>query len=107
MIARLRFAQQQGLELRTTGPVVAQVWRDPRGRQVNLARVLSAVDVKPVDERLGRDAGVLLGRSDTEDAIDATVVAISEAGDRLLTSDPRDLRRLVDASGRGIQIVTV
>jgi hypothetical protein len=62
MAARLRVAHRAGLDLRSTGVVVTQVWRDPVGRQANLARLLKAVDVKAVDERLGREAGVLLGR---------------------------------------------
>ena len=107
MLARLRAAQQHGFELRTTGAVVAQVWRDPRGRQVNLARVLNAVDVRAVDDRLGRDAGVLLGYAAAGDAVDATVVAIAAPGDRVLTSDPRDFRQLVAASRRPVLVVTV
>jgi hypothetical protein len=38
MAARLRIAQRDGLELRSNGAVLAQVWRDPAGRQVALAR---------------------------------------------------------------------
>jgi hypothetical protein len=46
MIARLRVAQQRGIELRTNAMVVAQVWRDRQGRQANLTRLLRAVDVR-------------------------------------------------------------
>jgi hypothetical protein len=67
MIARLRVAQREGVELRMTGVVVTQVWR-----QATVARLLKAVDVKAIDERSGRDAGVLLGRAGTEDAVDAS-----------------------------------
>jgi predicted nucleic acid-binding protein len=108
MMARLRIAQTSGLDLRTTGAVVAQVWRDPGGRQANLARLLRAVDVIPVDDRLGREAGVLLGRAGAGDAVDATVAAIAAIaarGDRVLTSDPDDMARLVGASGRAVGVV--
>ena len=105
MIARLRAAQQAGLELRSTGVVITQVWRDPAGRQANLARLLKSVDIKAVDEPLGRDAGVLLGRAGMTDAVDACVVAVSAAGDRVLTSDAGDIRPLVAASGRSILVV--
>ena len=105
MIARLRAAQQAGLELRSTGVVITQVWRDPAGRQANLARLLKSVDIKAVDEPLGRDAGVLLGRAGMTDAVDASVVAVSAAGDRVLTSDAGDIRPLVAASGRSILLV--
>lgn len=105
MAARLRVAARSGLELRSNGAVVAQVWRDPAGRQAELARLLRSVDVKPVDQRLGRDAGVLSGRAGHHDAIDATVVAVASAGDRIVTSDPDDIRTLVAASGRPILVV--
>jgi hypothetical protein len=105
MIARLRAAQQAGLELRSTAVVITQVWRDPAGRQANLARLLKSVDIKAVDEPLGREAGVLLGRAGMTDAVDASVVAVSAAGDRVLTSDAGDIRPLVAASGRSILVV--
>jgi hypothetical protein len=94
MMARLRAAQQHGLELRSNAMVVAQVWRDPRGRQVHLARLLRAVDVRGVSESDGRDAGTLLSEAGTNDPIDATVVLLAQPGDRILTSDPGDLTRL-------------
>jgi hypothetical protein len=81
MIAQLRVAQQNGIELRTTGVVVAQIWCDPAGRQANLARLLRAVDIHSVDARLGREAGLLLGRAEAGDAVDATVAAIAGATD--------------------------
>lgn len=105
MIARLRMAQQSGLELRSAGVVITQVWRDPAGRQANLARLLMSVDVKAVDEHLGRAGGVLLGIAGTKDAVDASVVAVSATGDRILTSDASDIGLLVAASGRSIHVV--
>lgn len=98
MIARLSAAQRGGLELRSNAMVVAQVWRDQRGRQVNLARLLRAVDVRAVKPSDGRNAGVLLAESGTADPIDATVVLLAAPGDRILTSDPGDLTRLVAAT---------
>jgi hypothetical protein len=105
MLARLRAAQRSGIELRTNGVVVAQVWRDPTGRQAELARLLRSVDVKAVDQYTGRDAGVLLARAAAGDAVDATVVAIAFAGDRILTSDPGDIGALVAARGLPILVV--
>jgi hypothetical protein len=105
MAARLRVAERSGLELRSNGVVVAQVWRGPTGRQAGLARLLRAVDVKAVDDEMGRRAGSLLGRTKTSDAVDATVVATAAAGDRILSSDPGDIRILVAASGLPILIV--
>jgi hypothetical protein len=105
MAARLRVAQRDGLSLRSTGVVVAQVWRDPAGRQANLARFLKSVEVAAVDEGVGRAAGALLGRAGTHDAVDASVVAVSVTGDRIVTSDADDIGLLIAASGRTILIV--
>jgi hypothetical protein len=99
MMARLRAAQRHGLDLRTNAMVVAQVWRDPRGRQVSLARLLHAVDVRAVSHRDGREAGVLLAAAGTSDPVDATVVLLAAPGDRIVTSDPGDLNRLAAAAG--------
>jgi hypothetical protein len=98
MIARLRAARQHGLDLRTNTMVVAQVWRDEHGRQARLTRLLRAVDVRAVEDRDGRAAGVLLQRSGTSDPIDATVVLLAEPGDRVVTSDPEDLHSLAEAA---------
>lgn len=106
MAARLRVAQRNGIGLRSNGAVVAQVWRDPSGRQAVLARLLRTVDVRPVDRALGQRAGVLSGRAGQGDAVDATVVAIADSGDRILTSDPGDIQALVSVSGRAILMVS-
>ena len=105
MIARLRAAQQYGLELRTNAMVVAQVWRDRHGRQANLARLLGAVDVRAVSQRDGRDAGVLQAAAGTADAIDATVALLAAAGDRILTSDPGDMTLLAAAAENRATII--
>lgn len=105
MVARLRAAERSGLELRSNGAVVAEVWRDPSARQASLSRLLRSVDVRPVDRATGQDAGVLLGRAGRGGAVDATVVSIANTGDRVVTSDPQDIRALVVASGRAILVV--
>ena len=106
MMARLRASQQHGLELRSNAMVVAQVWRDRHGRQVNLARLLQAVDVRAVSNQDGRDAGVLQAAAGTADPIDATVALLAAPGDRILTSDPDDLARLAEAAGNRPVIIT-
>jgi len=105
MMARLRVAQQHGVELRSNAMVIAQVWRDLQGRQVNLARLLRAVDVRAVDQRDGRQAGVLLGVTRTADPVDATVVLLANPGDRILTSDPDDLTPLAAAAANRAAII--
>lgn len=103
--ARLKAAQQHGLDLRTTGIILAQVWRDRRGRQARLSRILAAVDVRPVDEQLGREAGILIGLAGTSDPMDATIVLVSDTGDIVLTSDPLDISHLAATAGKEIRVV--
>jgi hypothetical protein len=105
MAARLRVAERNGLELRSNGAVIAQIWRDPGGRQAEVARLLRSVEVKPIDRRIGQEAGVLSGRAGVGDAVDATVVVVAQAGDRIVTSDSSDIRALVVASRRPIVVV--
>lgn len=101
---RLEAARRHGLDLRTTAIVVAQVWRDG-ARQARLAGLLKGTEVVSVDERLGREAGALLGRSRMADPIDATVVLVAAPGDRVLTSDPDDIRLLADAGDRTLAVI--
>lgn len=105
MIARLRVAQLHGYELRTSAIVIGQVWRGTGSKQARVARLLQAVDVCPVDEQMGRDAGALLAKARTDDPIDATVVQVARSGDRILTSDPDDIGRLVSSSGKRVVVV--
>jgi hypothetical protein len=107
VLARLEMARRRGVELRSNGVVVAQVWRDRSGRQAELAKALRAVDVRAVGLDEGKAAGVLLGSAGLHDAVDATVVALASDGDQILTSDKSDLAALVAASGRAIRVVQV
>src|SRR5262249_24793583 len=91
----------------THGGVIGQVWRGGSGRQVALARLLPAIDVAPLDEALGRQAGVLLAGSRTKDVIDAALVLLASDGDMILTSDPRDLRPLAALAGLHVDLVSV
>jgi hypothetical protein len=91
----------------TNGGVVAQVWRGGHGRQVPVARLLAGVEVFPIDDRLGRRAGILLARVDHCDAIDAAVICLAADGDDILTSDPDDLRTLAEAAGTHVELIPV
>ena len=72
-----------------------------------LARALGAVEVVPLDEPLAKRAGLLLARSRTADIVDAAVVALSRAGDRIVTSDPDDIDALIVAGDVLVDIVPV
>ena len=91
----------------THGGVVAQAWRGGAGRQASLARLLAGVEVVPLDDSLGRRAGVLLGRARKTDAIDAAVVLLAADGDIILTSDPGDLRALASTAAVHVDLVRV
>lgn len=61
----------------------------------------------PIDDGLGRQAGMLLARSGQSDAIDAAVVCLAADGDDILTSDPSDLLALAQAADFHVELVAV
>jgi len=75
------------------------MWRGGTGRQAQVSRLLAGVDIRPLDDALGRKAGMLLGRSGGSDAVDASLVSLASDGDDLLTSDVGDLKSLAQTSG--------
>ena len=91
----------------TNGAVIAQIWRGGTGRQVKVALLLDNVEVVPVDDGLGKRAGMLLARTGAADAIDASVVCLAQDGDDILTSDPRDLLDLVQTAGVHVELIPV
>jgi predicted nucleic acid-binding protein len=94
----------------TNGGVVAQVWRGGRGRQVLVARLLAGVEVAPIDDSLGRRAGMLLARTGSSGAVgavDAAIVCLAADGDDILTSDAGDLRILAEVAEVHIELIPV
>jgi hypothetical protein len=91
----------------THGAVVGQIWRGGSGRQVGVARLLRAVEVVPIDDELGRRAGVLLAPSKTRDVVDAALVLLARDGDEIVTSDADDIIPLAVAAEVDIEIVPV
>jgi hypothetical protein len=105
MWRRLKAAHLGGHVLLSHGGVVGQAWRGRGPRQALLAKALAAIDVRPLDERLGRAAGELLSAARRRDVIDAALVRLAEDGDRILTSDPDDIEPLARAAGVHIEIL--
>ena len=100
LIALLRQALAQGRTFRVPSGVVGQAWRDGR-IQATLARFLRSeeVEIIPLDEHLARSCGELCGATNTSDIIDASVVILARGRqDPIVTSNPRDLRRLDPAA---------
>ena len=104
MWSRMRLARDMGQPPVTHGGVVGQAWRG-LPRQAMLARGLAMMDVRALDGDLGRRAGVLLARARMKDVVDAAVALLAENGDRIVTSDPEDIERLVEALRRDVEVV--
>ncbi len=87
------------------GGVVGQVWRGGGPRQALLSRALDGVDVRGLDQALGRAAGQLLADTRASDVVDAALVLLADDGDRVVTSDQDDLATLAAAAGLDIELV--
>ena len=107
MWRRLKSALIEKSPPQTHGGVVAQIWRGGTGRQVLLSRALQGIEITPLDEELGRKAGILLANSGLSDAIDSAVVALASDDDQIFTSDPDDIDSLVTSSGKRIDVISV
>ena len=105
MWRRLKTAQVAGMIPICHGGVVGQVWRGRGPREAFLATALAAIDVRPLDETLGRTAGALLAIAKRRDVIDAALVLLARDGDSIVTSDPDDIEPLARASGRHVEII--
>jgi len=107
VVALVKRERLAGLVPMTNGGVVAEVWRGGSGRQAPAARLLAGVEVAPIDDGLGRRAGMPLARTGHADAIDAAVVCLAGDGDDTLTSDPGDLRVPAEAAGVHVELIPV
>jgi hypothetical protein len=68
-------------------------------------KALGAIDVRPLDENLGRAAGELLAIAKRRDVIDSALVRLASDGDHIVTSDPDDIEPLARASGLHVEII--
>ena len=104
--AQLRVLQRQGTPVRVSSAVVGQVWRDGR-KQANLARVLAGVGIEALGKDDGKRIGELLALSGSADIVDAHVALITDHADLVLTSDPGDIRKLLQARRVSARVQTV
>jgi hypothetical protein len=104
MWVRLKAAQLEGDLPRTHAGVLGQVWRGGP-RQARLSQALGGIDVRALDEALGRAAGQLLAAAGLSDVIDAAVVMLATDGDEIVTIDRNDLQQLAAASGRHVELI--
>ncbi|ARQ72428.1 twitching motility protein PilT [Streptomyces marincola] len=95
--ARHSLALEDGRDIHVPALVVSQAWRDSR-RQVRLGKFLAGCHVVPVGLGTAKIAGILCGKAGTSDIVDATVVAMAASlGAIIWTSDPDDIRSLIEA----------
>lgn len=104
MWIRLKDAQMEGDLPLTHAGVLGQVWRGGP-RQARLSQALGGIDVRALDEALGRAAGQLLANASLSDVIDAAVVLLAKDGDEIVTVDREDLEQLAAASGRHVELI--
>jgi len=105
MWRRFKSARLAGFPPVSHGGVVGQAWRGGGPRQALLAIALGGVDIRPLDDGLGRRAGSLLARADASDVIDAALVLLAEDGDEIVTSDPGDLAALATRADLHVDVV--
>lgn len=105
MWQRLKLALQARESPVSHGGIVGQAWRGRGSRQARLATALVVMDIRRLDEALGRAAGELLARAKQEDVIDAALVLLARDGDRIITSDPDDLAPLARAADLDVELL--
>src|SRR5665213_1010632 len=98
VVALLTVAAQQGNEVLTSSACIAQAWRDP-ARQARLTKALNGFLERPLDPPAARRCGLLLALSGTSDIADAALTLLAQSGDTVVTSDPDDIKRLLDVAG--------
>ena len=104
--AMLRVLHEQRVPLWTSSAVVTRVWRDGC-KQALLARILPGVGVRALAPGDDTCIGELLAVTRTDDVIDGHVALLADDTDRVLTSDPDDLARLIEARGVDAEVVTI
>lgn len=104
--ALLATATASGVEAVTSTACVAQAWRDP-ARQARLARALVGFLERSLDPAVARNCGRLLARAGTIDVVDAALALLVDTGDTVVTSDPKDITRLLDAQGAQARMLVV
>lgn len=104
MWVRLKGAHMDGELPLTHAGVLGQVWR-AGPRQARLSQALAGIEVRSLDEPLGRASGQLLAAAGSSDVIDAAVVLLAHDGDDIVTSDHDDLEHLASVLGRHVELI--
>jgi hypothetical protein len=109
--AMLRNAADDAAQVSVPAGVIAQAWRDG-SRQALLTRALTHCDEVALEGSLARAAGLLCGRAGTADVVDASVALVAAARSQtgptaLVTSDPTDLRHLLQTLDSSVRLVAI
>ncbi len=109
--AMLRNAADDSAQVSVPAGVVAQAWRGG-SRQALLSRALTHCDEVPLEGSLARATGLLCGRAGTADIVDASVALVAAARSQtgptaLITSDPTDLRHLLQTLNASVRLVAI
>jgi hypothetical protein len=105
LAAGLENARLKKCLLTVPSVALAQVWR---GNSPRISRALDFCAVEEFDEEMAKVVGVLLAKTGTSDVVDATVVeGAARRGDVVMTSDPDDIKRLLEACERSLRVVAV
>ena len=109
--AMLRNAADDSAQVSVPAGVVAQAWRGG-SRQALLSRALTHCDEVPLEGVLARATGLLCGRAGTADIVDASVALVAAARSQtgptaLITSDPTDLRHLLQTLNASVRLVAI
>jgi predicted nucleic acid-binding protein len=105
VIALVARATERGARITIPATALAQAMRSP-ARQARLSRLIrqAGTDVISLNGPDATAVGLLLARTATADIVDAHVVVCARrAGQAVITSDARDLRRI----GPELQLVVV
>ncbi len=102
----LKLGRRADAQLLTSASVIGRAWRDGT-RQARLARALPMIAVRPVDLDSAKRAGELLGDSGSADVVDALLALLAMPGDQVVTSDPGDIKNLLEARGIAATVLTV
>ena len=104
VLALLARAIERGMRITIPATALAQAIRNP-SKQARLCRLIRQVgtDLVALDGPEAAAVGLLLARTGTADIADAHVVVCAQrAGQAVLTSDARDLRRIAP----GLQLIS-
>lgn len=107
LVSASRRMLKDGSRVLLPSVVLAQVWRDDE-RQHALRTLCGQCEHLPFSEEAAKSVGGLLKASGTTDIVDAAVVVSAiQHGAAVMTSDPDDLGKLVEASGVDVPLITV